>query len=146
MASNTVEVGAVQVEAIFLYLQAAVDKTIALIEQAGKEGVSVLGFLEVWIPGYPWSIWKAPVFKNVDFMHEYMTNNMARNSPEMDWIRAAVKKAGLICVLGYIERDGGNLYVAQSFIDPTGTIVLHRCKSSRRMLRARSGVTAKPSL
>jgi predicted amidohydrolase len=29
-------------------------KTVGLIEQAGKDGVRVPGFPEVWIPGYPW--------------------------------------------------------------------------------------------
>jgi nitrilase len=49
-----VKVGAVQAEPGWLDLQASVDKTIALIEQAGEENVNVLGFPEVWIPGYPW--------------------------------------------------------------------------------------------
>lgn len=53
---------------------------------------------------------------------------MPKDSPEMDSIRAAVKKAGIFIVLGYSERAGGSLYIAQSFIDATGTIVHHRRK------------------
>ncbi len=52
----TVRVGAVQAEPVWLDLAGSVDKTIALIEQAGKDGVNVLGFPEVFIPGYPWYV------------------------------------------------------------------------------------------
>jgi len=54
MANTIVKVGAVQAEPVWLDLQGSVDKTISLIQQAGKNGVNVLGFPEVWIPGYPW--------------------------------------------------------------------------------------------
>ena len=46
----------------------------------------------------------------------------------MDRIRAAVKEAKVFTVLGYSERDGASLYIAQSFIDIEGEIVLHRRK------------------
>lgn len=38
---------------------------------------------------------------------------MERDSEEMNRIRAAVKEAGLFCVLGYSERFRGSLYIAQ---------------------------------
>lgn len=53
-SESVLKVGAVQAEPGWLDLQASVDKTIALIEQAAAENVKVLGFPEVWIPGYPW--------------------------------------------------------------------------------------------
>lgn len=49
-----VRVGAVQAEPAWLDLEASVDKTISLIKQSAADGVQVLGFPEVWIPGYPW--------------------------------------------------------------------------------------------
>jgi nitrilase len=54
MSSTIVKVGAVQAEPVWLDLQGSVEKTISLIQQVGKDGVNVLSFLEVWIPGYPW--------------------------------------------------------------------------------------------
>lgn len=51
---QTVKVGAVQAEPVWLDLEGSVDKTISLIEKAAADGVQVLGFPEVWIPGYPW--------------------------------------------------------------------------------------------
>jgi nitrilase len=57
-----------------------------------------------------------------------MANSLSSNSPEMDAIKAAVKEAGILVVLGYSERDGGSLYMAQSTISPQGIIVSHRRK------------------
>lgn len=52
--SKKVRVGAVQAEPVWLNLEGSVDKTISLIKQSAAEGIQVLGFPEVWIPGYPW--------------------------------------------------------------------------------------------
>jgi len=61
-------------------------------------------------------------------VHKYMANSLRRDSPEMEAIKAAVKEAGIFVVLGYSERDGGSLYIAQSSISPEGIIVSHRRK------------------
>jgi nitrilase len=66
--------------------------------------------------------------ENADLIHTYMANSLAKDSPEMGRIRAAVKKAGIFVVLGYSERDGASLYIAQSFIDTNGDIIHHRRK------------------
>lgn len=49
-----VRVGAVQAEPVWFDLEGGVNKTISLIQEAAADGVQVLGFPEVWIPGYPW--------------------------------------------------------------------------------------------
>ena len=51
-----VRVGAVQAEPVWLDLDGSVDKTISIIQESAKDGVQVLGFPEVWVPGYPWSV------------------------------------------------------------------------------------------
>ncbi|KAI8653757.1 hypothetical protein LRP88_00503 [Fusarium phalaenopsidis] len=128
MASSKIKVAAVQAEPVWNDLQGGVEKVISLIKEAGSNGANVVGFPEVFIPGYPWSIWQNSVFDNVPFMNEYFDNSLERESKEMDRIRAAVREAGVFVVLGYSERYRGTLYIAQSFIDPTGTIVHHRRK------------------
>lgn len=57
-----------------------------------------------------------------------MANSLSKKSPEMDQIKAAVKEAGIFVVLGFSERAGGSLYIAQSFIDTSGEIIHHRRK------------------
>ncbi|KAK8139578.1 aliphatic nitrilase [Apiospora sp. TS-2023a] len=143
MTDKTIRVGAVQAEPVWLDLRGSVDKTISLIEEAAADGVQVLGFPEVWIPGYPShpqcrlltstgslprSMWTSSVIENTHVIHEYMNNSLKRDSEEMRRIQAAVKKAGMFIVLGYSERDGGSLYMGQSFISPSGEIAHHRRK------------------
>ncbi|KAL6693132.1 nitrilase [Trichoderma pleuroticola] len=126
--SETIKVGAVQAEPAWLNLPESVKKVTSLVEQAGKDGVNVLGFPELFVLGYPWSIWTEPYLDNTGMFHEYMANSLVKDSPEMAQICEAVKKAGIFIVLGYSERDGDTLYIAQSFINPEGEIVLHRQK------------------
>ncbi|KAF2001724.1 putative nitrilase [Amniculicola lignicola CBS 123094] len=128
MTSTKIRVGAVQAEPVWLNLEGSVDKTIALIKQSAQEGIQVLGFPEVWIPGYPWGIWTTSAIENVNMIHEYMHNSLIKDSPQMRRIQDAVKEAGMFVVLGYSERDGASLYMAQSFIAPSGEIVHHRRK------------------
>ncbi|KAI5358806.1 putative nitrilase/cyanide hydratase, carbon-nitrogen hydrolase [Septoria linicola] len=123
-----VRVAAIQAEPVWNDLEGGVNKSIALIEEAAAGGANVLGFPEVFIPGYPWSIWANSVLDCAAFMDEYYRNSLEKDSPQMDRIRAAVKKAKMFVVLGYSERCRGSIYIAQSFIDPTGTIVHHRRK------------------
>lgn len=54
LAEATIRLGAVQAEPVWYDLDGCVDKTVQLIEQAAADGVQVLGFPELWIPGYPW--------------------------------------------------------------------------------------------
>jgi nitrilase len=56
-----------------------------------------------------------------------MANSLKRESKEMDRIKAAAKEADVMVVLGYSERDGGSLYMAQSYI-VDGELVHHRRK------------------
>ena len=51
------KVAVVQAAPVFLDLDATVDKTIALIDQAAAEGAKLIAFPETFIPGYPWQIW-----------------------------------------------------------------------------------------
>ncbi|CAK7235998.1 hypothetical protein SBRCBS47491_009486 [Sporothrix bragantina] len=126
--NTKIRIAAVQAEPAWNDLQAGVNKAIAIIKEAGENGANVVGFPEVFIPGYPWSIWGNSIVDNAEFMNEYFRNSLEKESPEMERICAAVREAGVFIVLGYSERYRGTLYIAQSFIDPTGTIVHHRRK------------------
>ena len=58
-SKHTVRVAAVQAEACYFDLQAAVSKTCKLIEDAAAQGCDLIAFPEVWIPNYPGWIWSA---------------------------------------------------------------------------------------
>ncbi|CAI6059890.1 unnamed protein product [Clonostachys chloroleuca] len=127
-SGQKLKVAAIQAEPAWNDLEGGVTKSIALIEQAAAQGAQVVGFPEVFIPGYPWSIWAQNPIDNGKFMDEYFRNSLAKDSPEMKRICAAVSEAGVFVVLGYSERYRGTLYIAQSFIDENGVIVHHRRK------------------
>ncbi|KAF5677481.1 aliphatic nitrilase [Fusarium circinatum] len=109
-------------------MQRSIAKTIGLIQEAAGNGANVIGFPEIFILGYPWTIWANSPVSNAVFMSEYFANSLEKESEEMEQIKTAVRDAGVFIVLGYSERYQGTLYISQSFIDETGTIVLHRRK------------------
>ncbi|KAM0513294.1 hypothetical protein ACHAPE_007946 [Trichoderma viride] len=99
---KTIRVGAVQAEPVWFDLDGCVDKTVQLINQAAADGVQVLGFPEAWIPGYPWQMRvTAPIMQSM-WVPQYQANSMARDSPQMKRIQAAVKKAGMFIPDGEI--------------------------------------------
>jgi nitrilase len=57
-----------------------------------------------------------------------MANSLSLSSPEMERIKAACKESHVFVILGYSERDGGSLYMAQTYISEEGEIVNHRRK------------------
>lgn len=73
----------------------------------------MLGFPEVFIPGYPWGIWHHSPLVETQIIHEYVNNTLVKESPEMEKIRKVVKAAGLFVVLEYSERDRGSINIAQ---------------------------------
>src|SRR5215216_784304 len=124
------KVAVVQAAPVFLDLDATVDKTIALIEEASAQGAKLIAFPETFIPGYPWQIWLgAPAWAiGRGFVQRYFDNSLAFDSPQAEKIRQAVKRAKLTAVLGLSERDGGSLYIAQWLIGPDGETIAKRRK------------------
>ncbi|KAJ7887497.1 putative nitrilase [Mycena olivaceomarginata] len=122
------KVAAVQAEPVWLDLQGGVDKTIKIIKEAAAEGAKIIGFPEVFIPGYPWTPYANNFVVTATVLKEYQANTLALHSPEMGRIREAVKEAGVTAVIGFAERDGGSLYIAQATILPDGKIANHRRK------------------
>ncbi len=78
--------------------------------------------------GYPWTLWANNFLVTSQVVNEYQANALPLHSPEMDRIREAVKAADATIVLGFAERDGASLYIAQVTILPDGRIANHRRK------------------
>ncbi len=98
-------VAVVQAAPVFLDLDATVDKTIALIEEAAARGAKLIAFPETFIPGYPWQIWLgAPAWA------------IGRG------------RAKLTAVIGVSERNGGSLYMGQWLIGADGETIAKRRK------------------
>lgn len=117
-----------QAEPCWFDLEAGVQKTISLIAEAASNGASFIAFSEVWLPGYPTFLWSGTYVENAPLVLKYMRNSMTAHGPEMLRIRQAVAAHKMHAVLGFSERAGGSLYLAQVLIGPDGKILLHRRK------------------
>lgn len=51
------KVAVVQAAPVWLDLDAGIDKTIELINEAAGNGARLISFPETWLPGYPWHFW-----------------------------------------------------------------------------------------
>lgn len=124
------KVAVVQAAPAWLDLDATVDKTVALIQEAAAGGAKLVAFPETWVPGYPWHIWLgAPAWAiGRGFVQRYFDNSLAYDSPQAERIRQAARKARINVVLGLSERDGGSLYIAQWLIAANGETIAQRRK------------------
>ncbi|KAL3477427.1 carbon-nitrogen hydrolase [Aspergillus californicus] len=126
--SSPVKVAVVQAEPCWFDADAAVQKTCDLITEAGQNGAQLIAFPELWIPGYPTFIFAHTTKVVNDYTVEYYRHSIAVDSTHMAKIRNAAATANIMVVLGISERHRGSLYMAQTFIGPDGTVLLHRRK------------------
>jgi nitrilase len=54
---ETLRIAVTQAEPAWLDLDASVQKTCSLVEEAASNGAKLISFPECWIPGYPAWIW-----------------------------------------------------------------------------------------
>jgi len=104
------------------------DKTIALIVEAGRQDIELLAFGEVWLPGYPFTIWLTPPMAAMDVVMAHRMNAITLDGPELKAIGEAAARAGTWVVMGFAERDRGSIYCSQVLIDDRGRIVMSRRK------------------
>ncbi|MGO1543861.1 MAG: carbon-nitrogen hydrolase family protein [Gulosibacter sp.] len=120
---------AVQAAPEFLDLDGSIDKAISLIEDAAKEGASLIGFPEVWLPGYPWYAWlEAPALWMGKYAQRYFDNSLEYGTAQADRIAAAAKEHNIMVSMGLSERSGGSLYIAQWLINHDGRTIVQRRK------------------
>ena len=125
---STIKVAAVQASPEFLDLAASVDKAIALIEEAGRQGVQLLAFPETWIPGYPFWLWLDSPAWGMQFVGRYHQNSVVAGGSEDQAIAAAARRSGVMVAMGVAERDGGSLYMGQWLYGADGSVLARRRK------------------
>ena len=123
-----VKVAAVQAAPVWMDAKGTLEKTIALIEEAGRQDIELVAFGEVWLPGYPFTIWLTPPMAAMDVVMAHRMNAITLDGPELKAIGEAAARAGTWVVMGFAERDRGSIYCSQALIDDRGTIVMSRRK------------------
>lgn len=72
-------------------LEGGVRKTIDFINEASQAGCKLVAFPEVWIPGYPYWMWKVNYQQSLPMLKKYRENSMAVDSEEFRRIRRAAR-------------------------------------------------------
>lgn len=130
MLSRTVRVAAVQAEPVWLDMEKTTDKVIDLMKEAAANDSELIAFPETFIPGYPWQIWLDSPAGGMGLVPPYYANSPTADGPQIERIAAEAGRLGIAVSLGYSERSGGSLYMAQALIDASGEL-----RRSRRKLK-----------
>src|SRR5260221_7646245 len=121
-------VAVVQAAPAFLNVDATLDKTIKLMKEAATQGAQLIAFPETWIPGYPWWIWLGSPAVGMQYVQRYHDNSLAVGSAEFTRLAQAAGDLGIWTAVGFSERAGGSLYMAQALFDDPSRVVKTRRK------------------
>jgi nitrilase len=121
-------VAAVQAAPVFLDLDATIDKTLSLMQDAARRGAQLIAFPETWIPGYPWWIWLNSPAMGMRYVQRYHDNSLLVGSAEFARLAQSCRDLGIWLAVGYSEKVGGSLYMGQALIDNEGRVVKTRRK------------------
>ncbi len=117
-----------QSASVLLDTPATVERALALMAEAARQGVQLLVFPEAYLGGYP---------KGADF-HIYIGARTAQgraeyelyfnaavtvDGPEIAQLAKAAAQHGMYVVIGIIERDGGTLYCTAVYLGPQGQVL-----------------------
>jgi len=120
----------VQAAPVFLDISGGVEKTCALINDAAMQGVELIVFPELWLPGYPMWLWfDAPIMGKVRHAI-YYENSMTVGDINFQKICDTAAANNIHVVLGFSEIAGGSLYISQAVIGREGYL-----QSCRRKLK-----------
>ena len=122
-------VGAAHAAPVFMDAAACVEKACRLIEAAGRDGVELLVFPEVFVPGFPYWINLYPPALQKGAIARYHDQSLEAGGPELVAVFEACRRAGTAAVLGFSERSAGGrtCYNSQAYVDRDGTLLgIHR--------------------
>lgn len=126
--TKTFRSAVVQAEPVWNDLDGGIDKVIALATEAKQNGAEIIAFPETFIPGYPWHLWLDSVAWQSQFTVPYALNSLEIGSEQWQRIEHAAGELGITIALGFSEREGGSMYMAQAVIDDQGKTLMTRRK------------------
>ncbi|KAL2826183.1 carbon-nitrogen hydrolase [Aspergillus pseudoustus] len=127
--TGIVKVAVPQVEPAWLDLDAGIQKTVDLINEAALNGAQLIAFSECWIPGYPGFLWSYSYKENIPFIDRYIKNSVEIDSAQFRRVQDAAARNKIHVMFGFVERYHGSLFMAQTLIGPDGAILMHRHKT-----------------
>ena len=125
------KVALAQIAPVWLDRRATISKIEERIVEAGEQGCDLLVFGEALLPGYPFwiSLTDGAAFDSSmqkELHAHYLSNSIQPGNGDLDSICGLLKRYGMSCYLGMIERaedrGGHSLYCSLAFIDGQGEL------------------------
>ncbi len=105
-------------------LRAGVGRAIDAIDEAAREGASLIVLPEAWLPGYPyWCTEQRPNRAVSALYRELVENGVEVPGPVTDALGEAAARANATVVIGVTERAGGTLYNTLCYIGSDGDLL-----------------------
>lgn len=130
------KVGLAQIAPVWLDKPGTLKKIERAIQEAGETGCDLIVFGEALLPGYPFWIGLTEGAKfdsriQKELHAHYLKNSIRPAKGDLDRIRGLLRKLGMACYLGLIERaedrGGHSLYCSLAYINAKGEIAsMHR--------------------
>ncbi|WP_371361897.1 Nitrilase [Sporomusa rhizae] len=114
---------AVQAAPVYLDLDATVEKSCKIIDEATSNGAKLVGFPEAFLPGYPWFAFIGHPEYTRKWYRELYKNAVEIPGPAVQKISQAAKKNGVYVCISCSEKDGGSLYLTQLWFNPSGDLM-----------------------
>lgn len=130
-----IKVAVVQTAPVYLDRERTVDKAIAKIAEAGREGANVIVFSEAWISGYPYwgEGWQTPVGAWMSVRTRFYDSALMVDSDDTRRLADAAARANAVVVMGCNEMDerasAHTIYNTLLVIDNHGRLVGRRRKT-----------------
>jgi nitrilase len=125
------KVAIVQEPPVYLNLAATMERAVALVEKAARDGAKLTVFPEAWLPGYPTFVWRlapgAGMGKTDDLFAKLQDNAIDLSQNGFAPLQEAARENDMVIVAGYQELDGSvsgsTLFNSCITIDADGSIV-----------------------
>jgi aliphatic nitrilase len=108
LATEPFKIAAVQAAPVFLDLNATIDKVCALIEEAARQGATLVVFPEAFVPAYPLWVWFIPPGKTHPLRALYSElhrNSVSIPGPEASRLAEVAGDHGVTVAIGVNERS-----------------------------------------
>ncbi|QGY32806.1 carbon-nitrogen hydrolase family protein [Pantoea cypripedii] len=126
-----VKVAAVHAAPVYMNAQATLEKALAYIAEASRNGAGLVVFPESFIPGFPvWAALWGPIH-NHSWFEKMAENSLLIDGPEIKALCNAAARHDILICMGFSERSPvsvGCLWNSSVLIDQSGQIINHHRK------------------
>lgn len=122
-------VAAVSAPSVEFDLAASLDRADRITADAAAAGARLVTFGELWLPGFPRVLNSDPNWVTTGFP-DYAANAIVIGDANWQRVRSIADEHDVYLSIGFAEREGDHLYMAQALIGPDGAV-----EETRRKIR-----------